>query len=52
MKLKKLFKIYLLVGIVSTSANALKQDEIQDIMTKKIDNTKQALYQLLRHFTA
>ncbi len=45
MKLKKLFKILLLVGFISTSANALKQDEIQDIMTKKIDNVLTILEQ-------
>ena len=38
MKLKNLFKVLLLVLFVITSANAMKQDEIQTIMTKKIDN--------------
>lgn len=37
MKLKNIFKILLLITITITSANALKQDEIQSVMTKKID---------------
>ncbi|MDD4329347.1 MAG: ABC transporter substrate-binding protein [Aliarcobacter sp.] len=45
MKLKNLFKILLLVGFIITSANALKQDEIQGIMTKKIDNVLSILEQ-------
>ena len=45
MKLKDLFKILLLVGFIITSANALKQDEIQVIMTKKIDNVLSILEQ-------
>ena len=45
MKLKDLFKILLLVGFIITSANALKQDEIQVIMTKKIDNVLTILEQ-------
>lgn len=45
MKLKNLFKILLLVGFIITSANALKQDEIQGIMTKKIDNVLSILKQ-------
>ena len=45
MKLKNLFKILLLVGFIITSANALKQDEIQVIMTKKIDNVLTILEQ-------
>ncbi len=45
MKLKDLFKILLLVGFIITSANALKQDEIQVIMTKKIDNVLAILEQ-------
>ena len=45
MKLKNLFKILLLVGFIITSANALKQDEIQVIMTKKIDNVLSILEQ-------
>ena len=45
MKLKNLFKILLLVGFIITSANALKQDEIQVIMTKKIDNVLAILEQ-------
>ena len=45
MKLKNLFKILLLVGFIITSANSLKQDEIQVIMTKKIDNVLSILEQ-------
>ena len=45
MKLKNLFKILLLVGFIITSANALKQDEIEDTMTKKIDNVLMILEQ-------
>ena len=45
MKLKNLFKFLLLVGFIITSANALKQDEIQVIMTKKIDNVLSILEQ-------
>ena len=45
MKLKNLFKILLLVSFIITSANALKQDEIQVIMTKKIDNVLSILEQ-------
>ena len=45
MKLKDLFKILLLVGFIITSGNALKQDEIQVIMTKKIDNVLSILEQ-------
>lgn len=45
MKLKDLFKILLLVGFIITSGNALKQDEIQVIMTKKIDNVLTILEQ-------
>lgn len=37
MKLKNIFKILLLITITITSANALKQDEIKVVMTKKID---------------
>lgn len=37
MKLKNIFKILLLITITITSANALKQDEIKIVMTKKID---------------
>ena len=45
MKIKNLFKILLLVGFIITSENALKQDEIQVIMTKKIDNVLAILEQ-------
>lgn len=38
MKLKSLFKILFLITFAVTAANAMKQDEIQTIMTKKIDN--------------
>lgn len=38
MKLKNIFKILLLSTIIFTNANALKQDEIKEQMTKKIDN--------------
>lgn len=37
MKLRNIFKILLLITITITSANALKQDEIKVVMTKKID---------------
>ena len=37
MKFKNIFKILLLITITITSANALKQDEIKVVMTKKID---------------
>ena len=45
MKLKNLFKILSLMLFVITSANAMKQDEIQNIMTKKIDNVLTILEQ-------
>ena len=45
MKSKDLPQILLLVGFIITSANALKQDEIQVIMTKKIDNVLAILEQ-------
>lgn len=38
MKLKSFFKVLLLIIITITSANAIKQDEIQAVMTKKIDS--------------
>lgn len=38
MKLKNFFKILLAITFTITSANALKQDEIKERMTKKIDN--------------
>ena len=38
MKLNNFLKILLLVVFTITSANALKQDEIKEQMTKKIDN--------------
>jgi phospholipid transport system substrate-binding protein len=44
-KLKNLFKILSLMLFVITSANAMKQDEIQNIMTKKIDNVLTILEQ-------
>ena len=51
MKLKNLFKVLLLVLFVITSANAMKQDEIQTIMTKKIDNVLTILEQKNIPFT-
>lgn len=36
--MKNIFKILLLIMVVFTSANALKQDEIKEVMTKKIDD--------------
>jgi phospholipid transport system substrate-binding protein len=44
-KLKKLFKVLLLVLFTITSANAMKQDEIQSVMTKKIDSVLTILEQ-------
>ena len=38
MRLKNFFKILLAVTFTITSANALKQDEIKEQMTKKIDD--------------
>ena len=35
MKIKKLVEDFLTITFVITSANAVKQDEIQPIMTKK-----------------
>lgn len=43
MKLKNLLEIILLITLFITSANAMKQDEIQPIMTKKIDNVLEIL---------
>lgn len=45
MKLKSLFKILFLITFAVTTANAMKQDEIQTIMTKKIDNVLSILEQ-------
>lgn len=45
MKLKSLFKVLLLVLFAITSANAMKQDEIQSVMTKKIDSVLTILEQ-------
>ncbi len=45
MKLKSLFKILFLITFSVTAANAMKQDEIQTIMTKKIDNVLSILEQ-------
>ena len=45
MKIKSLFKILLLIAFVVTSANAMKQDEIQVVMTKKIDSVLTILEQ-------
>lgn len=45
MKLKNLFKVLLLVLFTITSANAMKQDEIQSVMTKKIDSVLAILEQ-------
>ena len=45
MSFKNLFKIYLLIAFTITSANAMKQDEIQTVMTKKIDNVLTILEQ-------
>jgi phospholipid transport system substrate-binding protein len=44
-KLKNLFKVLLLVLFTITSANAMKQDEIQSVMTKKIDSVLTILEQ-------
>ena len=43
MKIKNLLKIFLTLTFVITSANAVKQDEIQPIMTKKIDGVLEIL---------
>ena len=45
MKLKNLFKILFLITFAITSASAMKQDEIQTVMTKKIDNVLTILEQ-------
>jgi phospholipid transport system substrate-binding protein len=44
-KLKSLLKVLLLVVFTITSANALNQDEIQTVMTKKIDSVLTILEQ-------
>lgn len=51
MKLKNLFKVLLLVLFTITSANAMKQDEIQSVMTKKIDSVLTILEQKNIPFT-
>ena len=51
MKLKNLFKILSLMLFAITSANAMKQDEIQNIMTKKIDSVLTILEQKNIPFT-
>ena len=43
MKLKNLLKFFLTIAFIITSANAVKQDEIQPIMTKKIDSVLEIL---------
>ncbi len=43
MKLKNLLNFFLTLTFVITSANAVKQDEIQPIMTKKIDSVLEIL---------
>ena len=45
MKIKSLFKILFLITFAITSASAMKQDEIQTVMTKKIDNVLTILEQ-------
>ena len=45
MKLKNLLKLFLTLTFLITSANAVKQDEIQPIMTKKIDSVLTILEQ-------
>ncbi len=45
MQIKNLFKILLLITFALTSANAMKQDEIKTVMTKKIDNVLAILEQ-------
>lgn len=45
MKLESLFKVLLLIIILITSANAMKQDEIQAVMTKKINDVLTILEQ-------
>lgn len=45
MKLKSLLKIFSILAFIITSANAVKQDEIQSIMTKKIDSVLTILEQ-------
>ena len=51
MKLKNLFKVLLVVLFTITSANAMKQDEIQSVMTKKIDSVLTILEQKNIPFT-
>lgn len=51
MKLRNLFKVLLLVLFTITSANAMKQDEIQNVMTKKIDSVLTILEQKNIPFT-
>lgn len=45
MRLKILLKIFSILAFIITSANAVKQDEIQPIMTKKIDSVLTILEQ-------
>ncbi len=45
MKLESLLKVLLLIIITITSANAMKQDEIKTVMTKKIDDVLTILEQ-------
>ncbi len=45
MRLKSLLKIFSILAFIITSANAVKQDEIQPIMTKKIDSVLTILEQ-------
>lgn len=45
MKLESLFKVLLLIIITITSANAMKQEEIKTVMTKKIDDVLTILEQ-------
>ena len=51
MKLKSLFKILFLITFSVTAANAMKQDEIQVVMTKKIDSVLTILEQKNIPFT-
>ena len=51
MKFKNLFKVLLVVLFTITSANAMKQDEIQSVMTKKIDSVLTILEQKNIPFT-
>ena len=45
MRLKSLLKFFSILAFIITSANAVKQDEIQPIMTKKIDSVLTILEQ-------